>query len=148
MDQTIRDQIISIIDNVQDMTIATIREDGYPQATTVSYVNEGLIIYFGSSVDSQKAKNIARNNKVSVTINRNYESWGDIEGLSMGAIASPITDPQEFKRVGSLMFEKFPQISNYVSEDEEEPVLFRLDPTVISVLDYSKGFGHTELVEI
>jgi hypothetical protein len=35
MDKAIRDQIISIIDDVDDMTIATVREDGYPQASTV-----------------------------------------------------------------------------------------------------------------
>ncbi len=44
MDQALRKQIISIIDDVQDMTIATVRDDGYPQATTVSYVNDGLTI--------------------------------------------------------------------------------------------------------
>jgi len=28
----------------------------------------------------------------------------------------------------------------------EDVKIFRVTPTVISVLDYSKGFGHTELV--
>ena len=28
----------------------------------------------------------------------------------------------------------------------EEVRIFRVTPTVISVLDYAKGFGHTELV--
>ena len=37
MKQDLRDQIISIMDDVDDLTIATVREDGYPQATTVSY---------------------------------------------------------------------------------------------------------------
>src|ERR1700731_3853356 len=32
-----------------DMTIATVREDGYPQATAVSYVNDGLAVYFSCS---------------------------------------------------------------------------------------------------
>lgn len=30
----------------------------------------------------------------------------------------------------------------------DEVRLFRVDPVVISVLDYSKGFGHTELVTV
>ena len=42
MDPTLKREIISILDDADDMTIATVREDGYPQATTVSYVNEGL----------------------------------------------------------------------------------------------------------
>jgi hypothetical protein len=48
--------------------IATIRPDGYPQATTVSYVSDGLTIYFGCVAESQKAQNIAYNNKVSLTV--------------------------------------------------------------------------------
>ena len=64
MDTAIRKQVVSIIDDIDDLTIATIRNDGYPQATTVSYVNDGLTIYFGTTSDSQKARNIAANNKV------------------------------------------------------------------------------------
>ena len=54
MDESIKDQIISIINDVDDLTIATVREDGYPQATTVSYVNDGMAIYFGTSADAQR----------------------------------------------------------------------------------------------
>jgi nitroimidazol reductase NimA-like FMN-containing flavoprotein (pyridoxamine 5'-phosphate oxidase superfamily) len=149
MDKTTRNQIISIIDDIDDMTIATVREDGYPQATTVSYVNDGLAIYFGTAADSQKARNIAQSNKVSLTVNRSYGNWSEIEGLSIAGVATLVTDPAEQQKVAGLLFEKFPQIADYVPEDTdpEELVLFRIDPKVISLLDYSKGFGHTELVQ-
>jgi len=77
MDPALKDEIVSILDGATDMTIATIREDGYPQATTVSYVNNGLAIYFGCAAQSQKAKNIARSAKVSLTVNLPYASWND-----------------------------------------------------------------------
>mgnify|MGYP001815075172 CR=1 FL=1 len=54
MDTAIRKQVVSITDDIDDLTIATVRKDGYPQATTVSYVNDGLTIYFGTTSDSQK----------------------------------------------------------------------------------------------
>ena len=44
------EEIISILNSANDMTIATVREDGHPQAKTVSYVNDGLI---PASSDSQ-----------------------------------------------------------------------------------------------
>jgi nitroimidazol reductase NimA-like FMN-containing flavoprotein (pyridoxamine 5'-phosphate oxidase superfamily) len=50
------------------MTVATLRPDGWPQATTVGYVNEGLTLYFLCGLDSQKAKNLARDDRVSLTI--------------------------------------------------------------------------------
>lgn len=148
MDKELRDQIVSIIDDVDDMTIATMREDGFPQATTVSYVNDGLDIYFMTTEEAQKAKNIARNNKVSLTINRDYKDWDEIEGLSMGAVAEAIDDPKEKEKIGKLLMEKFPQIAELEPPDDTEIACFRIEPKVISVLDYRKGFGHTELVEL
>jgi general stress protein 26 len=148
MDPGLKQEIISIIDDANDMTIATVREDGYPQATTVSYVNDGLKIYFGCAANSQKAKNLARNNKVSLTVNLPYASWNDIRGLSLGGRAELVTDPQEVGQVSQLMFEKFPQIACYAPAELEEIVLFQVTPEIISVLDYRKGFGHTDLVKI
>jgi nitroimidazol reductase NimA-like FMN-containing flavoprotein (pyridoxamine 5'-phosphate oxidase superfamily) len=148
MDPTLTEEIIAILDDANDMTIATVREDGYPQATTVSYVNDGLTIYFGCAAESQKAKNLARSNKVSLTVNLPYASWNEIRGLSIGGRAEPVTDPQEVEQVSQLMFEKFPQIAGYAPAELEEIVLFRVTPEIISVLDYRKGFGHTDLVKV
>lgn len=144
-----RDQIVSIIDAADDLTIATVRADGYPQATTVSFVNDGLAIYFGTWIKSQKAENIARDDKVSVTIDLPYKTWDDIKGLSMGARVRLVKDAPEIAKVGALMFKKFPQIEKYGGDMQgAEMAFFRIDPEVVSILDYSKGFGHTELCDL
>ncbi|MDH3741789.1 MAG: pyridoxamine 5'-phosphate oxidase family protein, partial [Hyphomicrobiales bacterium] len=56
MDNKLLDLISTILTTGKDMTIATIRDDGFPQATTVSYVSDGKIIYFGCDPNSQKAR--------------------------------------------------------------------------------------------
>jgi nitroimidazol reductase NimA-like FMN-containing flavoprotein (pyridoxamine 5'-phosphate oxidase superfamily) len=148
MDPALKEEILSILDDANDMTIATVREDGYPQATTVSYVNDGLTIYFGCAANSQKANNLARDNKISLTVNLPYTSWNDIRGLSIGGRAERVTDPQEVAQASQLMFERFPQIARYAPAELEDIVLFRVTPEVMSVLDYRKGFGHTDLVKL
>lgn len=148
MDKQLRSQIISIIDDVDDMTIATIREDGFPQATTVNFINDGLTIYFMTPADSQKARNIEKNNKVSLTINREYKGWDDIEGLSIGALAVSVHDPAEQEKIGSLLLEKFPEAAQYESTSDIEIAFIRIEPTVISLLDYKKGFGYTRTIEL
>ena len=50
------------------VTIATLRPDGWPQATTVGYVSEGLVLYFLCGRQSQKAVNIAADNRISLVI--------------------------------------------------------------------------------
>jgi nitroimidazol reductase NimA-like FMN-containing flavoprotein (pyridoxamine 5'-phosphate oxidase superfamily) len=41
MDDEIRRKILKLLDEHRIMTVATLRADGWPQATTVGYVNEG-----------------------------------------------------------------------------------------------------------
>ncbi|MEI9992700.1 MAG: pyridoxamine 5'-phosphate oxidase family protein [Rhizomicrobium sp.] len=143
------DRIRRIIASGNDMTIATVRPDGWPQAVTVSYAGDGLAIYFGTGAASQKARNLAKNNKVSLTINLPYADWNHIEGISAAGLATRITDPAELARFGQVMLAKFPQVMSAVPpEGAGEMAMFRVTLTVVSVLDYTKGFGHTELVEL
>ncbi len=148
MDSAMREKIVKILSGATDMTIATVRPDGYPQATTVGFVNDGVKIYFGTSADSQKAKNIALCDKVSLTVTLPYDRWEEILALSMGGRAALVTDRAEIAKVGRLMLKKFPQGADFGPEEADAIALFSVTPVVVSVLDYRKGFGHTELVEV
>jgi hypothetical protein len=143
----LRQRILAILATGQDMTVATLREDGYPQATTVSYANDGLAIYFGCSAASQKARNIARDSRVSLTITLPYAHWAEIQGLSIGGRANQLTDPQDLELAGQLLLQKFPEgVAEYGSGMLDSIAFIRVTPEIISVLDYRKGFGHTDLV--
>jgi general stress protein 26 len=146
MDGKIERFILDLLGRHNILTLATVRVDGWPQATTVGYVNDGLTLYVGCGSDSQKARNIERCDKVSLTIDRDEEDWGRIQGLSMGAVAKIVTDPAEIARIGELMLAKFPQLKAMGDIDPGALAFLRITPKVISVLDYTQGFGHTELV--
>jgi general stress protein 26 len=147
MQQDTEQFILDVLETHNILTLATVRDDGYPQATTVEYVHEGLTLYIGTFAHAQKVANIRRCPKVSLTIDRDYDDWSQIQGLSMGGTAEILTDPEETHRVGALFIAKFPQLAALpVPEDPASIVLIKITPIVISVLDYTKGFGHTELV--
>ena len=148
MEQEIKRKILALLYQHRIMTIATLRPDGWPQATTVGYVSEGLTLYFLCGLDSQKAANLAHDDRVSLTIDHDTPDLMAITGLSMAARAQLVTDQAEAERVLGLMPLKYPaQTKLPVPMPKPGDVrIFRLTPTVISVLDYSKGFGHTDLV--
>jgi nitroimidazol reductase NimA-like FMN-containing flavoprotein (pyridoxamine 5'-phosphate oxidase superfamily) len=148
MDEEIRKKILTLLDQHRIMTIATLRPDGWPQATTVGYVNVGLTLYFLCGIDSQKAANLARADRVSLTIDHDTPDIMAITGLSMAARAKPVADRDEANKVIQMLPLKYPeQLSLPVPMPAPDQVrIFRVMPTVISVLDYSKGFGHTDLV--
>jgi len=148
MKDEIRSKILTLLDQHRIMTIATLRPDGWPQATTVGYVNEGLTLYFLCGLDSQKAKNLARDDRISLTIDHDTADLMAITGLSMAAHAHPVSDRVEADKVLRMLPLKYPDAPPLPMEmpSADEVRLFRVTPTVISVLDYSKGFGHTDLV--
>lgn len=148
MNEEIREKILTLLDQHRIMTIATLRPDGWPQATTVGYVNEGLTLYFLCGLDSQKAANLARDDRVSLTIDHDTPQVMEITGLSMAARAQAVVDRGEAEKILRMLPLKYPeQVSLPGPMPTPEQVrIFRVTPTVISVLDYSKGFGHTDLV--
>ena len=149
MDDEIRRKILALLDQHRIMTIATLRPDGWPQATTVGYASEGLTLYFLCGRDSQKAANLARDDRVSLTIDHDTPQVMEIAGLSMAAHAQAVTNPVEAEKAMRMLMQKYPQEQASLPlpmPTPEEVSIFRVTPLVISVLDYAQGFGHTDLV--
>ena len=148
MDDAIRAKILELLGQHRLTTIATKRADGWPQATTVGYANDGLTIYFLCGPQSQKAQNIARDNRVSLTIDHDVSDPMAITGLSMGALAEPVRDPAEVSKATSLLMKRYPEYAAYPTPKPDEILIMKVIPKVISVLDYSKGFAHTDLITV
>jgi general stress protein 26 len=148
MDATARKKVLDLLDKHRLMTVATLRADGWPQATTVGYANDGLTLYFVCGAESQKAANIARDNRISLTIDSDTDNPLAITGLSMAARAIPISDSREIARMLGLLTQKYPEYKGLPSPDMSLAKVMRVVPEVISILDYSKGFGHTDLVTV
>jgi nitroimidazol reductase NimA-like FMN-containing flavoprotein (pyridoxamine 5'-phosphate oxidase superfamily) len=132
----------------RNMSIATVRPDGYPQVTTVGYANDGLTLYFLCGRDSQKVRNLRHSPKVSLTINKDWTDWRKITGLSMGATARVLERPADTRRALALLSRKFKDMKSISAEDLAQTVFVRVQPKVISLLDYRRGFGWTQLVRV
>ena len=66
----------------------------------------------------------------------------------MAAHAQAVTDPADGQAAIDMLMHKYPQqvlLPGPIPQPSDVRV-FRVSPVVISVLDYSKGFGHTDLV--
>lgn len=147
MDEEIKKKILTLLDQHRIMTVATLRPDGWPQATMVGYGNDGLTLYFLCSPDSQKAANLARDDRISLTIDHDTPQVMEITGLSMAARARAVVDSAEAEKAMRLLMQKYPQQSVPLPMPSPADVrIFRVTPSVVSVLDYTKGFAHTDLV--
>ncbi|HMA88449.1 MAG TPA: hypothetical protein VKP89_06835 [Burkholderiales bacterium] len=97
--------------------------------------------------EDEKAANLARDDRVSLTIDHDTPQVMEITGLSMAARTQAVLDPAEGEKALRLLFAKYPAQDSMPMQmpTPADVRIFRVTPTVISVLDYSKGFGHTDL---
>ena len=96
--------------------------------------------------NSQKAENLAKDNRLSLTVDHDTADPMAITGLSMAALAYPVNDPREAGKAIDLLATRYPEYAAFPMPKSKEILIFRVVPKIISILDYSKGFGHTDLV--
>src|SRR3974377_471130 len=109
MDPGVKKKILNLLDQHRIMTVATLRPDGWPQATTVGYANDGLTLYFLCGPDSQKAANLARDDRVSLTVDDDTLQVMEITGLSMAARAQRVAEPDEAERAMRMLLQRYPE---------------------------------------
>jgi general stress protein 26 len=148
MEQRLREEIVHVLESHRVMTLATSRADGWPQATIVGFVSQGLVLFCFVSRLSQKFVNIKRDARVSVAIGSNFTDPSAIKGLSLGGRALEVSDPTLLERVWTMFTQRFPEYAGWGKPSGTLTVLLRIEPEVISLVDYTKGFGHSELVQL
>jgi pyridoxine/pyridoxamine 5'-phosphate oxidase len=148
MQKALLNQVESILEAANEMALATIRPDGFPQATTVSFVNDGLDIFFGCREQSQKARNLAHDCKVSIAISLPYATWDQIRALSIGGIAKRVSNKSETNKVSRLLLKKSPETAAFAPYAMVGVTFFKIVPKVITLLDYSKGLGHSTVMDL
>jgi general stress protein 26 len=148
MDKELKSKILEVLRSHHTMALATIRPDGYPQATTVYYIHDEFTLYFAIDAASQKAGNIKLNNKVSVAIASEDQDFYKLRGFSMSGIATRIVDERRAEELSLRLFRAFPQSKRFVPENPKQLAVFEITPVAISLVDYASGFGKTYLIEL
>jgi nitroimidazol reductase NimA-like FMN-containing flavoprotein (pyridoxamine 5'-phosphate oxidase superfamily) len=137
-----------VLDKHRLMALATIRADGWPQATMVSYANDGLLIYFVISRQSQKFANVQQDRRVSIVIGGDFHDPATIKALSMAAEASEVTDTKQRKRAIGLLLDRHPGLKRLEPPRPGHSAVMRAYPSIVTVLDYSRGFGHADVLTV
>jgi nitroimidazol reductase NimA-like FMN-containing flavoprotein (pyridoxamine 5'-phosphate oxidase superfamily) len=138
-------EILALLQENLVMCVATVRPDGWPQATMVGYVHDDLTLYFAVARISQKLANIQREPRVSIALG--HQTPNRLRGLSMAARAAEVTDLAEIEHLNALMRERYPDQTVF-SPREISSAVVRVSPTVVSIIDLPRGPGEPELVEV
>jgi nitroimidazol reductase NimA-like FMN-containing flavoprotein (pyridoxamine 5'-phosphate oxidase superfamily) len=139
---------IEILDANRTMAIATVRPDGWPQNTIVGYANDGLLVYFLISRKSQKLANIARDHRVAIAIGHEPGDLHELKAVYAAAEASEVTDSQQRDHAWHLLMERHPNLATFEQPAVSEAAMMRAACRYLSILDFSKGLGHTDALTV
>lgn len=142
----------NILANANELTLATVRGDGSPHASTVNFASDNLTLYAAISIDGGKAHDLNGEARVALTVSAPYVTWSDIQGMSIEGHAAFITDPEELSLASALLLLKLPDYARIIKDPHVLPwpgmIFIRITPEKVSLLDYTRGFGHTDAFDL
>lgn len=128
------DRITEVLRGHRVMTIATLRADGWPQATVVNYAADGLRLYFVVSTQSQKLANLRRDPRASIAIGGGLP--GRPLGLSLAVQVSEVAQPSELRAIGDKLWSERRGEGFTPHPATSGSVLLMADPSIVSLIDY------------
>jgi PPOX class probable F420-dependent enzyme len=124
------------------MQLATINADHTPHLVTMFYVLRGGRITFWTYRASQKARNLARDPRLTCLV-EDGESYFDLRGVQVRGVAELIDDPALVAEVGRLIAGQLigvpaDALDEYVAHAARKRVAYAVEPSRIVSWDHSK----------
>ena len=154
LNDALRKTILDMYERQSEISLATVRADGWPQANVVDIWNLGLTLYFQTYEAASKAQNIERDSRVSLTLTPSFnKDFGEMKGITMAARAEKVTDKAEIGDLYHQFLKRLPHMKQFAEYEGDTAypaagvAVYRLRPEMGCVLDFTKGYGNWDYVQ-
>jgi uncharacterized protein YhbP (UPF0306 family) len=120
------------------LTLATSSATGTPHATTLTYVNEGPVVYVWTRPETGTATNMEQNPIVAFAIDEYAQDWSETKGIQATAQSQVVLNSDEVSRARGLFEEKYPSLAGTLGMNVS---FFRLTPTQLQFIDNTAAEG-------
>ena len=144
----VRARALALLQEHHVMTLATY-DGGRPWAAAVFYASQGLDLFFLSKPSTRHARDLARNPRCAVTIQRDYSDWPQIKGLQAEGRCSELQG-EERTRAIACYGERFPLVARAggaplaIARALSLVAWYRFRPERLYLIDNTLGFGHRD----
>lgn len=148
--ETIQTRIKQFLAAHTTLTLATLAEDGRPQAAALFYAEmDDLSLVFISEPKVRHSQNVARDNRIAATIYADGQQWQTIQGLQLEGTCAALSG-EAAKAARAVYLAKYPFIakSEFLFRMLRRITFYKISPTWMRLIDNSQGFGHKEEWEL
>jgi len=143
----LKEEVINYLKKKETIALSTSSTDGHPLTHAVAVVSENGIVYFATNRNTRKVRNIQANPNVA------YSTWdmnGNLEKIKqvqMEGKAIILTDEKEIEEADQKLMKKFHELAKHKKVTRNPDNIFiKIEPIKCYYSDYSKGFGHRDIV--
>ena len=108
--------------------VATVSPRGVPHVVPVSHVLAGGKLYFASDPDARKIRNLRASPHVAVTVDVYGDDWSHLRGVLIQGTTRLFDRGPHWRRVRTLLYEKYPQYPEESALEERETVVVEVTP--------------------
>ena len=136
------DEATALLAASRKMHLATINRDGTPHLVTMFYVLREGRIAFWTYRASQKARNLARDPRLSCLV-EDGDEYFELRGVQVSGIAHLIDDPAGVAGIGRLIAERLSgvpvdAVDGYVEQAARKRVAYVVEPVRVASWDHHK----------
>ena len=128
------------------MTLATVRSDGWPHASIVNYLADGLALHFMVSRTSQKMTNILRDPRVSIAIVQ--DDSNGVRGLSMAAHVQEVDPETHIEALDRRIWLASGKGAFSPHPTGRDVAVLRATPTLVSLIEYDQPKAQARLFSV
>jgi PPOX class probable F420-dependent enzyme len=135
-------EVTAFLGGSRKLQLATINQDGTPHLVTMYYAMDGGRVTFWTYRASQKARNLARDPRVTCLVETGSEYF-DLRGVQVQGVARPVQDPAEVLEIGRRIAAAMPGAHDGLADDYLEHTArkrlgYVVEPTRVISWDHSK----------
>jgi PPOX class probable F420-dependent enzyme len=137
------DEVTALLEGARKLQLATINPDGTPHLVTMFYGLDKGRITFWTYGKSQKARNLARDPRVSCLIETG-EDYAELRGILVYGLVTPLDDAEGVMAVGMAVARRMtPGVADellrpYVEQTSRKRVAYVVEPTKVVSWDHRR----------
>ncbi len=144
-----KEKINEYLNKTKFIVLATVDANQTPVLRSLgSFAADELAVYFTTHRSTGKVRQIRENPKVSILFQHENQELASFLNVSLTGDARELDSEEERQKAVLLLGNRNPRFRERAEKGEiSENTFFKLDPTEIKVVDFSKGAG-AKAVEI
>jgi nitroimidazol reductase NimA-like FMN-containing flavoprotein (pyridoxamine 5'-phosphate oxidase superfamily) len=142
-DKQLEKDVVDYVSGSKWAIIATVKDGKVPVLRTIGgFANEGLNVYFSTGKETEKVKQISKNQNVAIFFQHEGQERAKFRSVTITGEAKLLSENNGLAKAVAVLGNKNPKFKEKIENGGlDKTAVYQIEPKTIKSLDFSKGSG-------